>query len=147
MTHLDSRGGNRLANGTAAGGEAPPGAAVEPAPHVAGEMVARWADIEATLAPIIGRGGSGALYKRSLNLTAEDHPWLSEAGEHAGALMDLPALHSALASQQNSVAAVGGAALFQAFHEVLASLVGQRLTDQLLGSAGLSSSPSLVARD
>lgn len=149
MNHLDVRGAESLGIDAGARGVVgrPGGREIRPAlgagvkttgtdggPHVAGELVARWSEIEANLAPIIGRGGAGALYRRSLRLTAAAHPWLQAALEGSGALMDLPTLHAVLARQTSGVAAVGGAALLQTFLGVLTSLVGPRLTDQLIGS-------------
>ena len=44
--------------------------------HVSETVVGAWQAIDSALAPVIGRRGIAALYKRSLHLAARSHPWL-----------------------------------------------------------------------
>jgi hypothetical protein len=104
------------------------------AEQVAGAIVAIWLEIDQALHPIIGRRGVAALYNRSLSLTAAAYPWLPIGQTGIPAAVDPSALRSALAQQAAVEAAAGGSALFQSFHELLASLVGTALTERLLRS-------------
>jgi hypothetical protein len=61
--------------------------------------------------------------------------------------LDLPALEATLATQDSVDAAAGGGDLLQAFHELLASLVGTSLTEQLLSSIWANSSRGDAAQD
>jgi hypothetical protein len=118
------------------------------AARVADAIVALWQQIETLLAPIIGRRGVAALYKRSLYLTATVHPWL-ELQEDPHTVPDLAALKSAISRQGTADATAGGLAMLHAFHTLLASLIGSSLTGQLLDAvwANCSSSSGLAAQD
>jgi hypothetical protein len=110
-------------------------------------MVATWKEIDAGLAPIIGPRGVAALYKRSLYLTGGAHPWLAGLHEGTPTTMDLAALKSVIAQQSSADAAVGGNALLQTFHQLLASLVGPSLTERLLRPVWADSSTAAPAQD
>ena len=117
------------------------------AEQVADAIVAIWLEIEQALHPIIGHRGVAGLYNRSLHLTAVAYPWLAIDQPAVPAAVDPSGLRAALVQQTAAEAAVGGSALFQTFHEVLASLVGASLTDRLLRSLWSPSSPGLPAQD
>ena len=102
------------------------------AAQIADAIVSTWQKIDAALSPIIGQGGVAALYKRSLYLTGQAHPWLAGMHEGVETAMDLAALKSLLAQQSSANAAAGGGALLQTFSELLTSLVGPSLTERLL---------------
>ena len=51
---------------------------------------------------------------------------------------DLVALRPLLARQSRAQAAAGGVALLQTLDDLLASLIGASLTEQLLGSVGMA---------
>jgi len=112
-------------------GRLPDGASAE---QLADTIAAIWLEIDQALNPIIGRRGVAALYNRSLKLTAPAYPWLTEGHQHLLASVDVTALRAALVQQATAEAAAGGSALFHTFHDLLASLVGASLTNQLLGS-------------
>jgi hypothetical protein len=113
------------------------------AEQVADAIVAIWLDIDQALHPIIGQRGVAALYNRTLHLTAVAYPWLAIDQPAVPAVMDPSGLRAALVQQ----AAAGGNALFQTFHELLASLVGASLTDRLLRSVWTHSSTGSPAQD
>ena len=117
------------------------------AEQVADAIVAIWLEIEQALQPIIGRRGVAALYNRSLHLTAVAYPWLAIDQPAVPAAVDPSGLRAALVQQTVAEAAVGGSALLQTFHELLASLVGASLTDRLLRSVWTPSSPGSPAQD
>ena len=104
----------------------------EHASGIADAVVATWQEIATALSPLIGERGVAALYKRSLFLTANKHPWLASAYEGLQGPMDLPTLNAVLSQQTPAFAAAGGTALFQTFYELLTSLVGASLTERLL---------------
>jgi hypothetical protein len=114
---------------------------------IAAMVVSIWRDIDATLRPILGQRGVASLYRRSLHLTSASHPWLASMHDGMPATLDLPTLQAALAAQGNIDAAAGGGDLLQAFHELLASLVGTSLTEQLLCSIWANSSRGAAAQD
>jgi len=91
-----------------------------------------WRAIEAALAPIIGRLGVGALFQRSLYLTAPAHPALAGLHTSVRGGLDIRALTNALAEHDVTSAATAVDALLQTFAELLASLIGRELTERLL---------------
>jgi hypothetical protein len=108
-----------------------------PAPaaiQIADGVIAVWRDIDRVLTPIVGTRGVAALRGRSLFLTARAHPWLLPGPSGIQATMDLGTLRSALALRSAEDALVGGVALLETFHDLLASMVGPALAEQLLRS-------------
>ncbi len=112
------------------------------AAEIAEAIVSTWQQVDDALNPIIGQGGVAALYKRSLYLTAKAHPWLAGAHERVGTATDLATLNAVLAQQSSADAIAGGDALLKTFYELLASLIGLRLTEKLLHSVLTNSFPS-----
>ena len=102
--------------------------------ETAAAVAALCEEIGQALAPIVGQGGVAALYKRSLFLTARDHPMLSGLHADVQGVMDVSPLTSRLTSLSQSDAARVGAALLLSFYELLGSLVGSSLTERLLRS-------------
>ena len=102
--------------------------------EIADAIVATWRKFDAALNPIIGHGGVAALYKRSLTLAAQAHPWLAGAHEGVQTAMDLVALKAVLAQQCSADADAGGSALLKTFYQLLTGLIGASLTEQLLSS-------------
>lgn len=90
--------------------------------------------IDSALAPIVGQRGVAALYKRSLHLAGRTHVWLASAQEGVPSSMDIAALTSLLAQRSSAEAATAGGLLLQTFHNLLTTLVGPSLTEQLLRS-------------
>jgi len=117
------------------------------AEQIADAIAALWQEIDQSLHPIIGHRGVAALYNRSLLLTTADYPWLAIGHQGSAASVDPSALKAALAQQAAAEAATGGIALFQSFHDLLASLVGASLTDRLLHSVWARSAGASPAQD
>lgn len=105
------------------------------ASQVAEIVVSAWQDINAALAPVIGQRGVAALYKRSIHLTIAGHPWMEACNDSAPDAMALSVLRTVLARQAGCEAAAGGAALLAALRELVGTLIGPKLTEQLLASA------------
>lgn len=116
-----------------------------PAQRMADTVVAVLREIELALGPVIGAGGVAALLDRSLHRAAEAHPWLAQARDEQGTAADLDRLLHTLAAQPGDAIAAAGARTLQAFHELLASLVGHALTQRLVGGvwSGLLGEPPL----
>lgn len=106
-----------------------------------------WREIEEALSPIIGHRGVAALFNRSLKLVSGTHSWLAGCLGDALEAPDPTALRSALLQQPAAEAAAAGAAVFQSFHGLLASLVGAPLTNQLLRSVWVPSTGTTSAQD
>lgn len=102
--------------------------------QIADAIVVIWLEINQALHPIIGHRGVAALYNRSLKVAAREFPWLGEGHQGVLAAVDASALKASLLRQPPEVAVGGGIVLFITFHELLASLVGASLTDQLLSA-------------
>lgn len=101
--------------------------------RIAAAVVSTWQAIDAALAPVIGAKGVVALYRRSLYLVRNSHPWLAAAqGEP---VMDLALLAEALAPQESFTAAAAAGDQFASLYDLLRSLIGPSLTGQLLRSA------------
>lgn len=117
------------------------------AAQVAETVASLWLDIDAALHPIIGHRGVAALYHRSLKLGASSYPWLLQG--HPGLLPRVgpQALQAALAAQTPDTANAAAELLFQAFLDLLTSLVGASLTDRLLRSVWAPPSGAAPTQD
>jgi hypothetical protein len=105
------------------------------AAQIADVVVPALREISAVLCPVIGTRGFGALYSRCIYLTGLDHPWLADIRDPVRESGDFNALGRALAQQSSAQSIAGSAALLQKLDELLNSLIGSSLTQQLLGSA------------
>lgn len=117
------------------------------AARIADAIVSTWEEIQAALGPIIGPASVALLYKRSLHLIGPAHPWLADANAGLRTAMDLAALKSVLVQQTGVHAAAAGGEILQTFYELLASLVGPSLTDQLLRSVWANTFSGPPAQD
>ena len=117
------------------------------AAQIAQAWVGVWQEIERALTPIVGSGGVAALYRRSLHLAGADHPWLEVGIDRVGTGIDLPALQAAMAQRDSADATAGGRALLQSFRDLLTSLIGGDLSEQLLGAVWADHSSRLAAKD
>ena len=102
--------------------------------QVADATIAVWYDITTALKPIIGRQGLAALYDRSVALTARIYPWLADSSAGDNHSVDLDGLQTVIARQSIDEAAAGSSELLQTFYDVLVSLIGPALCEQLLVS-------------
>jgi hypothetical protein len=104
-----------------------PGAA-----ETADALIAVWQDIAAGLHPIIGRQGIAALYDRSVSLVSKKHPWLAVTRSGDDNSVNSAALRSVVAGQSVGDAAACASEFLQTFYDVLVSLIGPALCEQLL---------------
>lgn len=111
-----------------------PGETAADAPALAAWAVRSWRNMAAYLTPVIGDRGMHALFVRSLQLTGPTFPWLV-AAENADADSSFSSLEATLARRDTSEAIAATNVLFVTFIELLASLIGESLTEQLLHMA------------
>ena len=114
---------------------------------IANAVDAIWKEIDASLFSIVGQRGARALFQRCLFLTVREYPWLSGTFEGVQTIMNLPELRVALLQQTPTNALAAGRALLQAFETLLATLVGQALTERLLASVCTTISSGEPAQD
>jgi hypothetical protein len=94
-----------------------------------------WQPLLSQLISIIGEGGFSSLYDRSLHLTRATFPWLA-AGEPLRSIDSrFSELKVNLAGQGSTEANKASHMLILTFTDILASLVGEPLTIDILGSA------------
>ena len=101
---------------------------------VASAAVTVYTQLLSTLSHLLGELGSAALLRRSLRLTETAFPCYTEV-RRAGADGLLQAVGVCLRRQVPDVALEASIALLAAYLELLATLIGERLTRQLLQEA------------
>ena len=89
-------------------------------------------EISEALDPVLGQTGVSALFQCSLDHTIKAHPWLAAMGEDMYAPVNLENLKAILSQQSLESAAAGGTDFLMSFCQVLSSLIGISLTEQLL---------------
>lgn len=94
-----------------------------------------WEHLCEELVPIIGSGGFGALYQRSLNLASQDFPWIVGNDPSAAVHTSFRELTSLLSHRDPAEATEAMIAVMIIFTDVLAKLIGTSLTARILSSA------------
>ena len=126
-------------------GRTAPGAS---ASEVAAATVTIWADIEFSLIPVVGTRGVDALYRRSLQVTGDAHPWMAAAlSDGVRRDADIATFAAILASQSGAIATDAANAFLQTFHDLLVSLIGASLTERLLRPAQTHASSGSPTQD
>ena len=94
-----------------------------------------WQQLAIQLSPLIGDSGFCALYNRAARLASARFPWLLplQSGKSIDAL--LLALRVLFAAAGRSEAALANEAILNTFTKLLAGLIGEALTMQLLDAA------------
>ncbi|HVK54296.1 MAG TPA: hypothetical protein VM532_04615 [Burkholderiales bacterium] len=85
------------------------------------------------LAPVIGARGVEALFSRSLHLTGKAIPWLALAGDHGDATAAREDFRTRIQASNITAAIEASYTLLATFTELLATLIGEPLTNRLLG--------------
>ena len=102
-------------------------------------------DMDAALAPIIGKQGVVALYCRSLHLCTARHPHLAVICASVPQSLDVLALESVLVEQSDAQALFFSEVMLTTVYELLTTLIGPSLTARLLRDVwgpSLSDTPS-----
>jgi hypothetical protein len=98
----------------------------------------------ASLAPVIGTRGVDVLFRRSLHLASRTFPWLVMAGEPGDNVSLSADLQARLAGRAPDVAMEASLGLLVTFTELLSTLIGESLTERLLGQVWALNSPPSV---
>jgi len=105
-------------------------------------IAATWRLMEAQLAPVIGARGLDVLFRRAQHQTVTTFPWLAASVDRGGSTGPLPSLMACLATQHAAAAAEAACALLSTFTELLATLIGESLTERLLAPVWAPPGPS-----
>jgi hypothetical protein len=99
---------------------------------IADAAVVGWNAIAEVLVPIIGPSSVTALYRRCLVSVGATRTWLPAVTAADLPQNDWAVLHASVSRQTVNEASEACTALFAAFRDLLASLIGPSLTEQLL---------------
>ncbi len=104
------------------------------AKSIAAATVVACQEFAAHLAPVIGSRGFDVLFGHALHKTRTAFPWLAMPADGGGARSDtaLGSIEMHLAAQPTTGAEEAADALLSTFTELLASLIGESLTERLL---------------
>lgn len=97
--------------------------------------VALWEQLSVELIAIIGESGFDSLYARSIYLIQTAYPWLNATVLSPHAKHRFAGLHTRFAEQAPALVAEANKQLLITFTDILASLIGEDLTIQILGAA------------
>lgn len=105
---------------------------------VAAATLSTWHEMAAKLEPVIGARGVEVLFIRALHLTRAAFPWLAiaETQTESAALQ----VKTQLAEQKIHAATEAAYTLLVTFTELLSTLIGESLTEQLLSPVWVPSS-------
>jgi hypothetical protein len=95
--------------------------------------VSLWPQFSARLAPVIGARGVEILFNRALYLTSTSFPFLAIAAYCGRDTAPLEAIRAQIGQQDAPVAAAASCEFLFTFTVLLATLIGDSLTDRLLG--------------
>jgi len=99
---------------------------------IAEAALSTWRQVEVRLTPVIGERGVDVLLGRTLHLTSAVFPWLSFAGNQGDRTATLSYFRTCLAGSQTNIAIEASYALLTNFVNLLATLIGESLTERLL---------------
>ncbi|MBE0598929.1 MAG: hypothetical protein IH614_16865 [Desulfuromonadales bacterium] len=114
---------------------------VPDASAVAEATTSTWCQIAALLTPVLGTRGVDVIFRRALYLTGKAFPWLASGEKGGDSAALLIRLKARLAGQSADTAAEAACALLVTFMELLTTLLGESLTEHLMGPVWTSPSP------
>lgn len=94
-----------------------------------------WRRLASQLGPLIGDSGFCALFGRALRLARAAHDWPEPGSPCKSIDHQLAWLGEVLAAAEPAQAGAANAALLGRFTELLATLIGQALTDRILDAS------------
>jgi hypothetical protein len=109
---------------------------------VGAATVATWDRLAKCLVPVIGRQGVDVLFNRAVHLTIAAYPWLEAPGARLDGEVPLADFRSRLEQRDPEAASAASQAVLVTFSELLASLIGQPLTERLLAPVWASEIPT-----
>lgn len=98
-------------------------------------MLQPWRHIAQHLCPLIGESGFCALFGRAVHVIGPEHAWLAPQQPCRVPEQLFTSLEERLALVDADRAAAANDALLRTFTHLLATLIGERLTQRLLASA------------
>jgi hypothetical protein len=109
---------------------------------IAEATVATWHVVSAQLVPVIGVRGLDVLFRRALHQVSEAVPAMTGTEESGGALTSLARFQAFLASQSTTIAIEASTAVLASFTDILATFIGDSVTERLLAPIwGISPPP------
>lgn len=99
---------------------------------IADAVLATWQRMAVQLAPVIGVHGVEVLFRRALHVTGQAFPWLAADGGEDDKVELHTAVRARMAGRELLAATTVGNALLTTFVSLLASLIGETLTERLL---------------
>lgn len=106
-----------------------------------GDPLLLWRRIAQQLCPLIGASGFCALFGRAAHVVGPEHAWLVEQPCRSPEQL-FSFLEKRLAGVDAQRAAAANEALLRTFTQLLAALIGERLTQRLLASATATAEPA-----
>lgn len=97
--------------------------------------VIQWELMAAKIIAIVGKGGFNSLYARSVFLTQVTYPWLAACVLSQQQEQLFTALKIGFEAQTPAQAREANSALLTTFTDILTSLIGDQLTENILYSA------------
>ena len=122
----------------------------QPGVSVADVSVSLWIRLAAELVLLIGDGGFLPLYRRSVQLSAANFPWLQPASEEVpleSGITRFAGLKKIIDGQDADEAGQASAFLLNTFIDMLARLIGETLTIGILRSAWANMPFDLVDKE
>ena len=105
-------------------------------PAAAGsDWIQPWRRIAQQLCPLIGDSGFCALFGRALHLVGPEHAWLAPQQSCRAPDQLFAALEERMAGVDAGRAAAANDTLLRTFTQLLATLIGEALTQRILSSA------------
>jgi hypothetical protein len=108
---------------------------------IAEATLGTWRQVATRLTPVIGARGVDVLFSRSLHLTSKAFPWLAIAGNNGTNHTPLASFKACIETREIETAAEASNVLLMTFIELVDTLIGESLTERLLGSVWTSSPP------
>jgi hypothetical protein len=102
---------------------------------VVDEVIGLWESMATQIIMIVGDGGFNSLYVRALSLTQPTFPWLTATSPPSQATNRFAELATCLEGQSPEQARAANNQLLTTFTDILATLIGEDLTIQILRSA------------
>lgn len=99
------------------------------------QLLQPWRRIAQHLCPLIGESGFCALFGRAVHVIGPEHAWLAPQQPCRAPEQLFTSLEERMALVDGARAAAANAALLRTFTQLLATLIGERLTQRLLDSA------------
>ena len=100
-----------------------------------GDPLQPWRRIATQLCPLIGESGFCALFGRALHVLGPEHAWLVLPQPCRTPEQLFSSLEERMGDADPDLATAANDALLRTFTQLLAALIGERLTRQLLASA------------